>query len=63
MLIWPTYTGTSVTVQLWSTQYAKGEQTAQNPTSGCGKITTQRTRTFLDGRTDQQNFYASYRCT
>lgn len=63
VVIWPTYTGTSVTVQLWSTQYAKGEQTAQNPTSGCGKITTQRTRTFLDGRTDQQNFYASYRCT
>jgi len=63
VVIWPTYTGTSVTVQLWSTQYAKGEQTAQNPTSGCGKITTQRTRTFVDGRTDQQNFYASYRCT
>ncbi len=62
VVIWPTYTGTSVTMQLWSTQYAKGEQTAQNPTSGCGKITTQRTRTFVDGRTDQQNFFASYRC-
>ena len=62
VVIWPTYTDSSITIQLWSTQFARGEQTAQNPTSGCGKITTQRTRTFLDGRTDQQNFYASYRC-
>lgn len=62
VVIWPTYTDSSVTVQLWSTPYAKGAQTAQNPTSGCGKVTTQRTRTFVDGRTDQQNFTASYRC-
>lgn len=62
VVLWPTYTDSSITVQLWSTQYAKGEQTAQNPTSGCGKVTTQRTRTFVDGRTDQQNFSASYRC-
>lgn len=62
VVIWPTYTDSSITVQLWSTQFARGEQTAQNPKSGCGKITTQRTRTFVDGRTDQQNFTASYRC-
>ena len=62
VVIWPTYTDSSVTIQLWSTQYARGEQTAQNPTSGCGKITTQRTRTFVDGRTDQQNYTANYRC-
>ncbi|UDY36937.1 VanW family protein [Dermatobacter hominis] len=62
VVIWPTYTDSSITVQLWSTQFARGEQTAQNPKSGCGKITTQRTRTFVDGHTDQQNFSASYRC-
>ncbi len=62
VVIWPTYTDSSITVQLWSTQFARGEQTAQNPKSGCGKITTQRTRTFVDGHTDQQNFTASYRC-
>ena len=62
VVIWPTYTNSSVTVQLWSTPYARGEQTAQNPTGGCGKVTTERTRTFVDGHTDKQNFHASYRC-
>ena len=62
VVIWPTYTDSSVTVQLWSTPYARGEQTAQNPTGGCGKVTTERTRTFVDGHTDKQNFHASYRC-
>jgi len=62
VVIWPTYTDSSVTVQLWSTPYATGAQTAQNRSSGCGKVTTQRTRTFLDGRTDQQDFHANYRC-
>jgi vancomycin resistance protein YoaR len=62
VVIWPTYTDSSITVQLWSTQYARGEQTAQSPTSGCGKVTTERTRTFVDGRVDKQKFYANYRC-
>jgi vancomycin resistance protein YoaR len=62
VVIWPTYTGTSVTVQLWSTPYATGAQTAQSPTSGCGEITTERTRTFVDGHTDKQKYYASYKC-
>ena len=44
------------------TPYARGEQTAQNPNGGCGKVTTERTRTFVDGHTDKQNFHASYRC-
>ena len=52
IVIWPTYTGTSITVQLWSTRTAVGEQTAQNPTSGCGPVSTERTRTFTDGHTE-----------
>lgn len=62
VVIWPSYTASSITVQLWSSPFATGAQTAQNPTSGCGKITTQRTRTYLDGHTDQQNYYAQYKC-
>ncbi len=62
VVIWPTYTGSSVTIQLWSTRFATGAQTAQNPTSGCGKVTTQRTRTYVDGHTDKQNFSANYKC-
>jgi len=62
VVVWPTYTDSSVTLQLWSTPFAHGEQTAQNPTGGCGKVTTQRTRTFVDGHTDTQNYTANYDC-
>jgi len=62
VVIWPTYTGSSITIQLWSTPYASGAQTGQNQSSGCGKITTQRTRTYVDGRTDTQTYNANYRC-
>ena len=62
VVIWPTYTASSVTIQLWSTPFATGAQTAQSPTSGCGKNTTERTRTFVDGHTDQQKYYANYKC-
>jgi vancomycin resistance protein YoaR len=62
VVIWPTYTGTSLTVQLWSTRYVTGAQTAQNKSSGCGPISTTRTRTYVDGHTDQQVFHADYTC-
>ncbi len=62
VVIWPTFTGTSVTVDLWSTRYATGEQTAQRPTSGCGRVTTERTRTFVDGRVETDTFNANYDC-
>jgi vancomycin resistance protein YoaR len=62
IVIWPTYTGTSITVQLWSTRTAVGEQTGQNPTSGCGPVTTERTRTFTDGSTERDTFRANYDC-
>ena len=62
VVVWPTYTNTSVSVDLWSTRTATGEQTGQNPTSGCGKVTTERTRTFVDGRTETDTFSANYDC-
>lgn len=62
VVIWPTYTNTSLTVSLWSTPFAKGEQTAQNPTSGCGSVATERTRTFVDGHTEKDTFRAKYDC-
>jgi vancomycin resistance protein YoaR len=62
VVIWPTYTNTSITVSMWSTPFAKGEQTAQNPTSGCGRVTTERTRTFVDGHTEKDKFNANYDC-
>ena len=65
VLIWPTYTDTSLTVTLYSTRYARGEQTAQSEApvgvAGCTRVTTERTRTYVDGRTEVDKVYAVYR--
>jgi hypothetical protein len=62
VVIWPSYTASSITVQLWSSPYARGEQTGQNKTSGCGRVTIERTRTFNDGRGSKDTFNANYDC-
>ncbi|MDQ3385280.1 MAG: VanW family protein, partial [Actinomycetota bacterium] len=64
VLIWPTYTPSSVTVTLYSTPWARGEQTAQTeaPVGACTRVTTTRTRTFVaDGRTAEDKVFATYR--
>ncbi len=65
VLIWPTYTGTSLTVSLYSTRYATGEQTGQTKapfgSHGCTRVTTERTRHFVDGTTRVDKVYAVYR--
>ena len=53
VLIWPTATDTSLTVQMWSTRYATGAQTAQSEkpfAAACTRVVTERTRTYADGR-------------
>lgn len=62
VVIYPTYTNTSITVQLWSTRFAAGAQTAISKTSGCGDVTLTRTRVFVDGHTDTDKFKANYNC-
>lgn len=62
IVIWPSYTGTSISVDLWSTRTAVGEQTGQSQSSGCGPVTTERTRRFTDGRVATDTFRANYRC-
>ena len=42
VVIWPRYTDTSITVQLWSTPFARGEETGKSKRSGCGSVTTTR---------------------
>jgi vancomycin resistance protein YoaR len=63
ILIWTSYTATSLTVTLYSTPYATAEQTAisEAPTGSCTSVTTTRTRTFPDGHTEQDKFRARYR--
>lgn len=53
ILVWPTATDTSITVQLYSTKFASGAQTNQTEkpfNSACTRVTTERTRTYVDGR-------------
>jgi vancomycin resistance protein YoaR len=53
VLIWPTATNTSITVQMYSTRFATGAQTNQTSRpqgAACTKVTTERTRTYADGR-------------
>lgn len=64
VMIWTSYTGSSLTVTMYSTPFASGEQTGirESPSGNCTVVVTTRTRTFVDGRapvTDE--FRATYR--
>ena len=63
VLLWPTYTGSSLTVTLYSTPWVEGEQTGQTESSAgpCTRVRTERTRTWLeDGRTETDSFTGLY---
>ena len=53
VLIWTSYTDTSLTVTLYSTRFVTGEQTDQTktPDGPCTRVSTERTRTYVDGHT------------
>ena len=62
VLIWPTYTGTSITVTMYSTKFVSGEQTNQTREMKgvCTAVTTERTRTYVDGRKATDRFTGLY---
>lgn len=62
VLIWPTYTGTSITVTMYSTKFVSGEQTNQTTEKKgvCTAVTTERTRTYVDGRKTTDRFTGLY---
>jgi vancomycin resistance protein YoaR len=64
VLIWPTYTDTSITVHLYSTKYFQsvtvGEATP-SAAGNCTKWTTPRHRVYLDGTTKDDSVFARYR--
>ena len=62
VLIWPTYTATSITVTMYSTKYVSGEQTNQTKEMKgvCTAVTTERTRTYVDGRKTTDRFSGLY---
>ncbi len=63
LLIWPTYTDTSITVELYSTrnvQVTIGEP-EEEMREFCRRVSTSRTRVFSDGTVDTDTFHARYR--
>ncbi|MCH1512843.1 MAG: VanW family protein [Acidimicrobiales bacterium] len=62
ILIWPTWTGTSLTVSLYSTKYIEvnvsGQETRMN--NFCENIQTTRRRTYPDGVEEIDTFTARY---
>lgn len=64
IMVWTSHTPTSVTVTLYSTQHAFGQQTGQSEArsgAACTTVTTQRTITYPDGSTRQDSVRATYR--
>ena len=63
VLIWTSYTPTSITVELWSTQYFAVSQTGQSKGSvgACTRVTTFRERIAPDGSILEDSVFAVYR--
>jgi hypothetical protein len=65
VLLWPTTDETSITVTLYGTKWVEGEQTGQTERRqgvSCIRVTTERTRTYLEGGlTEIDTVFARYR--
>ncbi len=63
ILIWTSYTDTSLTITLYSSPWATAEQTGlrESRSGNCRVVVTTRTRTFPDGRRAEDTFRATYR--
>ena len=63
ILIWTSYTQSSLTITLYSTPHARAEQTAisEARAGNCTVVTTTRTITYPDGSTTTDKFRATYR--
>lgn len=63
VLIWTSYTGSSLTVTMYSSPFVSAEQTdiREGSSGACDVVTTERTRTYPDGTTRVDEFRATYR--
>jgi vancomycin resistance protein YoaR len=63
VLIWPTYTARSITINLYSTVFVKGEVVDQvvEKKDQCKVVFTYRLRTYVDGTTKKDKTRALYR--
>jgi vancomycin resistance protein YoaR len=63
VLVWPTYTDSSITVQLWSTRYATVTELRQTEEASgqCTLVRTPRQRDYPDGTSETDTITARYR--
>ena len=63
VLIWTSYTDTSITVQMYSSPHAEVVETGQSVgrAGACTRVTTFRERTYPDGRVVEDSVFATYR--
>lgn len=63
VMIWTSYTGSSITVDMWSTPYFEVEQTRQTTSriGACRRVNTYRERTAPDGTVLEDFVFATYR--
>lgn len=63
ILVWPTYTDTSITVTFYSTKNVEVQDLGrvETPQGVCTRVTTTRQRTWADGRTENDTVFAVYR--
>ena len=63
VMIGTSYTGSSLTVTMYSTPYATAEQTGirEGQSGNCTVVTTTRTRTYPDRDPETDEFRATYR--
>ncbi len=63
ILVWPTWTDTSITVTLYSTEYVDVEDIGRSESAqgACTRVTTTRQLTYQDGTVDTDTVFAVYR--
>jgi vancomycin resistance protein YoaR len=63
ILIWTSYTDTSLTITMYSSPFVLAEQTgiSEGRSGNCAVVRTERTRTYPDGSTRTDEFTATYR--
>jgi vancomycin resistance protein YoaR len=63
ILVWPTYTATSITVTFYSTKNVEVRDlgTVDTPQGACTRVTTTRERRWADGRVERDTVFAVYR--
>jgi hypothetical protein len=63
ILVWPTYTDTSITVTFYSTKHidVQALDLVQTSQGQCSVFTTPRIRTYPDGSVEEDSVFALYR--